>query len=99
MGFDSTSRAEGLHHKANSLCSSWCLRRKGNEIIGLGVVVAEPAPGTYLVEKRDLLDPPNAGHQELVTLDAMREAGWRFFDNSEDALNAYKRIVKQGAQS
>lgn len=57
-----------------------------------GCVVAEPAPGVFLVETFDwLLGAPH--DQQLVPLAEM--AGWTFYDDATWMTNAYDHGVSQ----
>jgi hypothetical protein len=53
-----------------------------------GCVVAEPAPGIYLVETFDWVLGMDSTGQMLVRLDDM--AGWTFYDTAEWMRNAYE---------
>jgi hypothetical protein len=57
-----------------------------------GVIVAEPAPGTYLVELFDWLtgDPDT---QRLVTLETMLLGEWSFYDDAQWMRTAYTERV------
>lgn len=59
-----------------------------------GMVVAEPQPGTYLVELFSWIAGESTA-QQLVTLAQMLEAEWRFYDTSEWMRNAYDHGVSQ----
>lgn len=57
-----------------------------------GVVVAEPRPGIYLVERE--ADVGGGFEQRLVTLDDMLATGWRFYDLTEQMTEAYEDRVQ-----
>jgi hypothetical protein len=78
-------------HKNDSLIGSFFLAT--SERGWQGCVVAEPAPGVYLVElfswiMGDSLD------QRLVALATMIEEGWRFYDTSQWMNTAYNDSVR-----
>jgi hypothetical protein len=55
-----------------SLVGRWCTDTAGDR---QGQIVAEPAPGVYLVQPED-----TGKGQRLEKLAAMIEQGWRFWD-------------------
>jgi hypothetical protein len=75
-----------------SMVGSWFHRLENDEIVWQGVVVAEPQPGTYLVQI-ERLDVGAVNVQRLIPLERMvnDEDGydWRFYDSQEDARSAY----------
>jgi hypothetical protein len=56
-----------------------------------GVVVAEPAPGIYLVELFDWLIGAST-EQVLVRIDEMMD--WHFYDDAEWMHNAYEHSIE-----
>lgn len=57
-----------------------------------GIVLAEPAPGTYLVELFEWSNGAGS-EQRLVTVRDMLATGWRFYDTAEWMNTAYERTV------
>lgn len=73
----------------DSLVGSWFHRLEDDEVVWLGLVVAEPKAGTYLVE----IESENlTGVQKLVTIEKMvkdEDGDWHFFDTETRARCAY----------
>src|SRR5262249_39759976 len=79
----STVTSEPL--RRDSLVGSWFHSESARS--WQGGVVAEPAPGVYLVELHDwLMGSPS--HQQLVPLDDMTD--WLFYDDNEWLKNNYE---------
>jgi len=58
-----------------------------------GCVVAEPAPGLFLVELFSSVGPVESTYQRLVPIEEMTE--WRFYDTFEWMDEAYERVIKK----
>jgi hypothetical protein len=75
-----------------TLVGSWFLRLENDDVIWKGVVVAEPAHATYLVQI-DKLDEGAENVQRLIPLERMVNDDdgydWRFYDSEAEARNAY----------
>jgi hypothetical protein len=75
-----------------SMVGSWFHRLENDEIIWQGAVVAEPKPGTYLVQIEQL-EPGAKNVQRLIPIEQMTcdDEGydWRFYDTHDEALMAY----------
>ena len=75
-----------------SLVGSWFHRLDNDRMVWQGAVVAEVAPGTYLLQI-DRLDAGADNVQRLVPLTALTndEDGydWRFYDSEREAQIAY----------
>ena len=58
-----------------------------------GCVVAEPAPGVFLVELFNWVGPPESTYHRLVRIEEMTE--WRFYDTAEWMDNDFEQVVKK----
>jgi hypothetical protein len=75
-----------------TLVGSWFLRLENDDVIWKGVVVAEPAAATYLVQIAKL-DEDAENVQRLIPLERMVNDDdgydWRFYDSEAEAQDAY----------
>jgi hypothetical protein len=58
-----------------------------------GCVVAEPAPGVFLVELFSWVGPPDSTYQRLVPIEEMTE--WRFYDSRDWMEYDFEQVVKK----
>ena len=57
-----------------------------------GCVVAEPAPGVFLVELFSWVGPTESTYQRLVPIEEMTE--WRFYDTRDWMEYDFEHVVK-----
>lgn len=79
--------SDGFTLTANSLVGSFF--HSGARPGWQGCVVAEPAPGVYLVELFSWMMGQSTV-QHLVRLDRMIDEGWRFYDDADWMNDAYE---------
>jgi hypothetical protein len=80
-----------------SLVGSFVHRNVGTDDDGgvwQGAVVAEPAPGIYLIEWFSWI-AGDSTHQTLVPITDMTGPGWRIYDTAEWMRNAYEPIRRR----
>lgn len=92
-GRDRKALAAEVELHPGSLVGSWFHKLEADEMVWQGIVVAEPQPGTYLVEVDGSI-PGASKVQRVVCLDAMEgdvEDGfeWRFYDTDEQMREAF----------
>jgi|tagenome__1003787_1003787.scaffolds.fasta_scaffold20972981_6 hypothetical protein len=80
QSFDSASLVGSFFHQYDAE------HPPGEGLHGQGCIVAEPAPGVYLVEFFSFLHGQPI-HQQLIPIAAM--AHWQFFDAAEWMVNTY----------
>jgi hypothetical protein len=87
---------EDFGFNPGSLVGSWFHRLENDRIVWQGAVVAEPQPGSYLLEI-DTLDVGAKNVQRLISLEMMLNDDegydWRFYDDEERAKTAYREWV------
>jgi hypothetical protein len=87
---------DGFLFSPGSLVGSWFHALRDDRIVWQGVIVAEPGPGTYLLQV-DKLDPGAEDVQILVSVDAMCDSEdgyeYRFYDTEVDAKSAYGKWI------
>ena len=87
---------EDFSFSPKSLVGSWFHRLENDAIVWQGAVIAEPQPGTYLLQI-DTLDVGAKQVQRLMPLATLvcDEDGydWRFYDTEDDARSAYAAWV------
>jgi hypothetical protein len=86
-GIDRISAMEGQTLDPGSLVGSYF--HAGVERGWQGCVVAEPAPGVYLVELFSW-GVGGSTNQHLIAIETMVTEGWQFYDNAEWMRNAYE---------